>query len=116
MMLETATRVPPSCAAMLPQKFSAAATCSFPADDPPETPADPPHPVSAGPAAQTASAARTASRDPAWVRRVSPRRLTEPAPYHRIGISLDPMWAGGSELARRLERAPPPRVWRRAGR
>src|SRR5579859_2299099 len=81
MMLETATRVPPSCAAMLPQKFSAAATCSFPADEPPpETPADPPHPVSARPAAQPASAARTASRDPARVRRVSPRRLTEPHP------------------------------------
>jgi hypothetical protein len=33
MMLLTATLSPPSCAAMLPQKFSAAATWSLPDDD-----------------------------------------------------------------------------------
>ena len=39
MMLCTATLLPPSWVAMLPQKFSAATTCNFPDDEPPAEPA-----------------------------------------------------------------------------
>ena len=42
MMLFTATLLPPSWLAMLPQKFSAATTCNFPDDEPAAEPALPP--------------------------------------------------------------------------
>ena len=45
MMLLTCTWSPPSCAAMLPQKFSAAETGSLPLDGPVEELADPPQPA-----------------------------------------------------------------------
>src|SRR5205807_1639433 len=47
MMLCTATLLPPSWLAMLPQKFSAATTCNFPDDEPAADPVlSPPHAVS----------------------------------------------------------------------
>src|SRR6476469_9419981 len=45
MMLLTATFSPPSCAAMLPQKFSAAATWTLPDDDADGELPDPPQPA-----------------------------------------------------------------------
>src|SRR5581483_2306123 len=55
MMLCTATLLPPNWLAMLPQKFSAATTCSFPDDEPPAGPALPPPHALSRTAQQTSS-------------------------------------------------------------
>src|SRR4051812_39143257 len=75
MMLLTVTRSPPSWAAMLPQKFSAATTCSRPrvaADDPSEHP----------PLTRAIPRTRAANR--------TPRNLTENDSHYK------PVGTGGS--------------------